>query len=561
MRKLRIQSAITQGARWSRTLNDKITHVIVDSNITAEAVAKVLKQQLDLGKVALVKDRWLIESASHKAVRDPTQERFQLKDANGTSKVNKQNKLPSPIAPLETTKSQTPDDGPSLGVSATKDELAEIMQDMKAAEHLPFDVELDLETYTSFDMDDVHAAEKVEASSLSIDSGKIPRENRGFACMEPNNGTADENNPNKRTIEILQQMATYYDRTGDQWRTTAYRKAISALRKQTSLVSTKKQAQKIFGVGTRLAEKIEEIVATDSLRRLDSVLSNPDDKVLQLFMGIYGVGIQHARFWIEQGYRTLDDLRAHATLTVNQQIGIEHYDDFHQRIPRAEVAQHGAIVQRAVKRADKSLEAIVGGSYRRGMLDSGDIDLMITHPSAELSELRVYVFDVVVPYLFKTGFMKCALATSRSTSLKQAQTSPANTRSEAHETPEGTTKIGASVVAPYFAPSCDSGTKFHGASALTSASPWRRIDLLLVPATSLGASLIYFTGNDIFNRSLRLLASRKKMRLNQYGLYKNVMRGPGRVKETEGELLEGRSEKRIFEILGVPWRPPEQRIC
>lgn len=51
------------------------------------------------------------------------------------------------------------------------------------------------------------------------------------------------------------------------------------------------------------------------------------------------------------------------------------------------------------------------------------------------------------------------------------------------------------------------------------------------------------------------------MRLNQRGLYKNVMRGPGRVKLNEGELVEGADEKKIFAALGVPWRPPEQRIC
>jgi DNA polymerase IV len=26
-------------------------------------------------------------------------------------------------------------------------------------------------------------------------------------------------------------------------------------------------------------------------------------------------------------------------------------------------------------------------------------------------------------------------------------------------------------------------------------------------------------------------------------------------------LVEGRSERRIFEVLGVPWREPHERIC
>lgn len=81
------------------------------------------------------------------------------------------------------------------------------------------------------------------------------------------------------------------------------------------------------------------------------------------------------------------------------------------------------------------------------------------------------------------------------------------------------------------------------------------------PETEYGAALIYFTGNDIFNRSIRLLASKKNMRLNQRGLYKDVMRGYKRERLTEGELVEGKSEKKIFEILGVQWREPHERWC
>jgi DNA polymerase IV len=51
------------------------------------------------------------------------------------------------------------------------------------------------------------------------------------------------------------------------------------------------------------------------------------------------------------------------------------------------------------------------------------------------------------------------------------------------------------------------------------------------------------------------------MRLNQKGLYEDVKRGHRGEKLNEGVLVEGRSEKRIFEILGVPWREPHERIC
>jgi len=79
--------------------------------------------------------------------------------------------------------------------------------------------------------------------------------------------------------------------------------------------------------------------------------------------------------------------------------------------------------------------------------------------------------------------------------------------------------------------------------------------------TEFGAALLYFTGDDIFNRSIRLLAGKMNMRLNQKGLYKYVMRASGREKLNEGTLVEGSDERKIFDILGVPWRPPHERIC
>ena len=298
---------------------------------------------------------------------------------------------------------------------------------------------------------------------------------------------------------------------------------MTALRKQSELIATREQAIKIPGIGTRLADKIEEIVTTSKLRRLDHTMTDPDEQVLQLFMGIYQVGHPTASRWIAQGHRTLQDLKNKVELTENQRVGVQHYDDFLQRIPRAEVSQHAAIVSKALQDADSGMQAIVGGSYRRGNDTTGDIDVLITKEGASMAHIRTIVMDTVVPRLQCSGFLKAALA-------------------------KGTTR--------------DKGSKWHGASTLPGdGRPWRRIDLLFVPGDELGAALLYFTGNDIFNRSIRLLASRKGMRLNQHGLFGDVMRGEKRARVTDGTLLEGQSEERIFAILGVPWRPPHHRKC
>lgn len=74
----------------------------------------------------------------------------------------------------------------------------------------------------------------------------------------------------------------------------------------------------------------------------------------------------------------------------------------------------------------------------------------------------------------------------------------------------------------------------------------------MVPCDERGAALLYFTGNDIFNRSMRLLASKKGYGLNQRGLFKDVMRGPRREKLTEGTKVEGRDEKVSSHPVPVP---------
>jgi DNA polymerase IV len=339
--------------------------------------------------------------------------------------------------------------------------------------------------------------------------------------MEKHDGLTRSTNPNARTIEVLDQMASYYDRTNDHWRTTAYRKAISALKKKTEKIITKEQALEIPFIGERLASKIEEIVWTNRLRRLENIDNDANAEVLRIFMKVYQAGYAVAQRWVAQGHRTLQDLVEKANLTPNQVVGVEHYEDFITRIPRAEVEAHGKIVQDTIHAVDPDFQVNIGGSFRRGASTSGDIDMIITKPGASLDWMRDLLLDTVIPELFKKGFLKAGLATL----------------SRGH------------------------GSKWHGASALPGSTIWRRIDFLLVPWEEIGAALIYFTGNDIFNRSMRLLASKKGMRLNQRGLFKDVMRGPGHVKLNEGVLVEGQDEKRIFEILGVLWRLPEYRNC
>lgn len=114
------------------------------------------------------------------------------------------------------------------------------------------------------------------------------------------------------------------------------------------------------------------------LRKLDHI--GEEVPVLELFTNIWGAGAKTAHLWYQQvkhlsiccliwllpdcfivniilgsssvfikvlflqGFRTLEDIRTKAQLSATQRIGLKHYDDFLDRMPRDEAAAIEAVV-------------------------------------------------------------------------------------------------------------------------------------------------------------------------------------------------------------------------
>ncbi|KAJ6006224.1 hypothetical protein N7451_004168 [Penicillium sp. IBT 35674x] len=559
-RRLRIQRAQEYGAQWAQERSEKVTHIIVDKGLLHRDLLTHLKLDNFPENVIIVNELYPSDCIRFNAVLSPSYGRFQVEGTpvaieNKTSVEHKAlGPIPSDSLPLKLSKraqeqgqdltqhsdednvpdvppvSTTPSSGLVQDIvcdaeTRERDVLDSLIDETRAISHLPLDSSDSADEATD-DADNESTESESEGTRKFPEGPKVERTEswaKSFACMQRFDPEIRSNNPNSKTIEILQQMCDYYERTADHWRNYAYRKGINALRRQTEKVVTKEQARAIPGIGERLAGKIEEIVLTNRLRQVDNTNHTAEDRILQEFLGVYGAGLSQASKWLAQGYRSLSDLLGKASLTTNQRIGVEHYHDFMQRIPRKEVEAHGVFVRKAVQSMDHDMQVIIAGSYRRGALDSGDIDCLITKPGASLDQIRSLMRDKVIPKLFEDGFLQVGLATSRK---------------HGHD-----------------------GSKWHGASTLPDSPIWRRIDLLFVPGAEVGAALLYFTGNDIFNRSMRLLARKKGFCLNQRGLYENVLHDAQRVKVNSGRLLESRDEHRIFSLLGVPWRPPEHRIC
>lgn len=73
------------------------------------------------------------------------------------------------------------------------------------------------------------------------------------------------------------------------------------------------------------------------------------------------------------------------------------------------------------------------------------------------------------------------------------------------------------------------------------------VDLRVIPEESYGAGLLYFTGSKDHNIKLREIAIKKGLKLNEYGLFRGTKR------------IAGKTEKEIYEGLGLEYIPPEIR--
>ncbi|KAG6016878.1 hypothetical protein E4U41_004332 [Claviceps citrina] len=574
VRRLRISKAREFGALWTREPLTA-THVIVDKGISYRDVQKVLGEAGAETKIVVneeypldcIRFRSLLDHGQNKyrvpgqppetdrtkpaaEVTTAAAERPRTRRSNESTasslKVKAQNRssrrrdhvhVPGLGTPLRSNDAENAAAGQSRGEHGN-DELSQYITMMQEFKDLPLDN----------DEDDDEERSGSDPEQRQTSKGVRRKDTRfseqGFACHQAGAQDAEANNPNARTIEVLQRMANYYERVNDQWRSIGYRKAMATLRRQTVRVTSEEEAAKLPHIGRRIARKIEEIATTNELRRLAYAEREPTDSALQLFLQIYGVGTGQAQQWLARGYRTLDDLRTKARLSPGQRIGVEHLEDLNRRIPRREVEALGEHVRRVAARVDPLLELIIGGSYRRGSPSSRDIDLIVTKPDTRSVEQLQAPFAELLRTLEDEGFLTARLASFHPGSKSGS---------------EGGSRFHGCCVLP---PARDGAGTGTGTGTGHDGPIWRRIDFLLVPETQMGGALIYFTGNDMFNRSMRLLARRKGMRLNQRGLF--YRRGAGGTTTgagTTGELVEGRSERRIFELLGVQWREPSERWC
>ena len=74
-----------------------------------------------------------------------------------------------------------------------------------------------------------------------------------------------------------------------------------------------------------------------------------------------------------------------------------------------------------------------------------------------------------------------------------------------------------------------------------------QVDLRVVPDALYGAALYYFTGSKAHNVAVRTEAVRRKLKINEYGVFRGQRR------------IAGRTEEDVFKAMRLAWIPPELR--
>jgi len=318
--------------------------------------------------------------------------------------------------------------------------------------------------------------------------------------------------PNQQIADIFDQMADIMEILGDDhFRVATYRKVARVIHDcphDVASLAADNTLQDLPGIGKSSAAKINEFVHHGSIQAHQQLLKKIPTGLLDL-LKIPGVGPKGvAAMWKELGITNLNELRQSIQQNKLQQLphfGDKKAESIMRGIEFVQAAQGRILLAHAIAIADviagqlsmktpaaKTIE--LAGSARRACETVGDIDL-----------------------------------------LAQAQ--------------DGTELIEAFTKLP--------GTQQILASGDTKASILFadpnichnvvQVDLRVVPSESIGAARQYFTGSKYHNIKLREIASHKKFKLNEYGLYKGE------------KLLAGQTEQQIYKKLSMAYIPPTMR--
>ncbi|XP_075211388.1 DNA polymerase beta-like isoform X2 [Lycorma delicatula] len=290
----------------------------------------------------------------------------------------------------------------------------------------------------------------------------------------------------------------------------AYRKAASTLAAHSTRITSGKEARKLDGIGDKIAKKIDEFIETGTLQKLEKIKKDDTSESINLLTRVTGIGPAKARELFDQGIKTIEDLQNNKDkLTHHQIIGLKYFEDFEKKIPRKEIEEIEMMLKKSVLELDSDYLVTICGSYRRGKPESGDIDVLLTHPdyTSNSSTKSPHLLKNVVQLLENQGLIT------------------------------DTISLG--------------DVKFMGVCKAGDTA--RRLDIRLTPYDQYYCATLYFTGSDMFNKQMRAHALQKGFTLNEYTLRYIGSTG------VPGNPVKITSEKDVFDCIDYPYKTPSER--
>ncbi|CEP62226.1 DNA-directed DNA polymerase IV LALA0_S05e00694g [Lachancea lanzarotensis] len=385
--------------------------------------------------------------------------------------------------------------------------------------------------------------------------------------------SAPSSNGQERTNSVLllalEQLSRKNRLRGDTYRARSYQLAQQSVEKHDKPITSEQEALSLPNIGPSIANKIQMILETGSLPGLQEADKN--EELIDYFMACHGVGTQTAKKWVSNAVGSFKKaLEVYPSdFNWNVLFGWRFYEDWALRIPREECTKHLALIEQALKEIDSNARIVLTGSYRRGAATCGDIDTVLYKPGCDNIADLSRILENLILNLKRTGYIRCPLNVNHN--LGKEFKSMIEDLSRAAGLEESYTLGPKELLKKFYF-----GGKLPSSSTpdvmLDSQEPHRlksedrfmletpethrcrRVDILLSRWTQLGAVMIYFTGNDDFNKSLRIRATQRGWKLSNNGLYQaNANTG------NDGVLIESFDEKRIMNLLGVKWVPPGER--
>ncbi|KAF7985926.1 hypothetical protein HWV62_43846 [Athelia sp. TMB] len=386
------------------------------------------------------------------------------------------------------------------------------------------------------------------------------------------------------------------------YKVIAFKSAIRVFKQLDHPLSSIEEAKNLKGVGAGIAKRIEEhfFAGNDPL---PESLPAPSEKerreenqrrnAIELLQTVSGVGAVKARNLVAAGCMSLSDMaepRYYDTLTPAQKIGLRFVDQISEPITRD---QAETVLDFVRQNISAKFEIQLGGSYRRGAQESGDIDIVLFHP------LHVHLPTPTI--LPPSKLTRKAILSGANSHVKSARMTKAEQEASplfqgvvkplqqrglvAATLSTGTKKWQGVIRLPEKEEDGSWGERTNRIKAIeANEGVFRRMDLKLadlyltvafsanrflicslVASKSRGAALLALTGDTEFNKDIRMKAHSLGMHLNEFGLWRWQSNGSGvdaLSAETEvgyWELVKADTEEDILAELGMEWIEPNKR--